>query len=171
MLAGVPYLVLWMMSFVFSSLTDCAITLKHLKVGLARKTATTIGFAIPAAALFGLGLINSFEFDDWELTVVLLVIAIGINASAYCGYHVNHMDLSPNHAGTLMGIANSASNFFAVFAPLLQQFIVTDHRNPHQWAIVFYTSSGVYIVGNLVYVLFGSGEAQTWDELSSCKVI
>lgn len=50
--------------------------------------------------------------------VFLLVIAVGFNSAVYSGYNVNHIDLSPVHAGTLMGITNSISNLFSLVSPL-----------------------------------------------------
>lgn len=64
--------------------------------------------------------------DQPTLSVVLLVIAVGSNAAVFCGFQVNHIDLSPNHSGTLMGIANGSSNIFSIISPLVVQFVVTD---------------------------------------------
>lgn len=36
------------------------------------------------------------------------------------------MDISTNHAGTLMGITNGFSNICGIVAPLVVQFLVTD---------------------------------------------
>lgn len=43
------------------------------------------------------------------------------------------MDLSPNFAGTLMGITNFFANIVSIMAPLLVGFVVDDegvNRNP-----------------------------------------
>lgn len=80
------------------------------------------GVGIPAVALIFLSLL-----DSGKATVIsLLVIAVGFNAAIFCGFNVNHIDLSPNHSGTLMGITNGFSNIFSIVAPLLVQYIVTD---------------------------------------------
>lgn len=32
-----------------------------------------------------------------------------------------------------------------------------------QWKIVFFTTAGIYLVGNLVFIILGSGVAQPWN--------
>lgn len=70
---------------------------------------------IPALALFALNFVGSTQK---ELTIVILVIAVGFNAGVFSGFNVNHIDISPIHSGTLMGITNSLSNIFSIIAPL-----------------------------------------------------
>lgn len=33
-----------------------------------------------------------------------------------------------------------------------------------QWCIVFYLAAGVYIIGNLIFIVFGEAEIQPWNE-------
>lgn len=80
-----------------------------------------LGVGIPAVALIFLSLLET----DKGTVIGLLVVAVGFNAAIFSGYNVNHIDLSPNHSGTLMGITNGCSNIFSIIAPLLVQFIVT----------------------------------------------
>lgn len=61
------------------------------------------------------------------LVIGLLITAVGFNAAIFCGFNVNHIDLSPNHSGFLMGITNGISNIGGILAPLAVEFIVTDN--------------------------------------------
>lgn len=54
------------------------------------------------------------------------MIAIGAGVCVQCGFNVNHFDIAPNHASTLMGITNGISHICAIIAPLAVQFIVTN---------------------------------------------
>lgn len=58
--------------------------------------------------------------------IILLTIAVGLNGTTYVGYMVNHMDLSPNFAGSLMGLTNSIANMMSILGPLTVGFILTD---------------------------------------------
>ncbi|KAF2897580.1 hypothetical protein ILUMI_08595 [Ignelater luminosus] len=165
LLSAGPYFAFWVLSFVFSGITDYVIMNKIVSVAVARKVANSIGLYVPAAALITLGLISDTDSDISDITLVLLFIAVGVNSSCFCGYNVNHIDLSPTHAGTLMGITNGFSNIFSIIAPLLVQFIVSDEENPQQWAVVFYIAAAVSIAGNTFFVFFGSGEIQPWDSI------
>ena len=43
----------------------------------------------------------------------------------------------------------------------------------HQWQIVFYIASAIYIAGALIYLIFASGEEQPWassERLSAKRV-
>ena len=73
------------------------------------------GLIVPAIALVALAFVDSSQKD---LALGLLVVAVGSNAAVYSGFNVNHIDLSPNHAGILMGITNGLSNIFSIIAPL-----------------------------------------------------
>lgn len=70
--------------------------------------------------------LGNCDSDEHTNVIVLLVIAVGVNSAIYSAFNVNHMDISPNHAGTLMGITNGFSNICGIVAPLVVQFIVTN---------------------------------------------
>lgn len=133
---------------------------KLFSIGTTRKINNTIGLVIPAFALIGLSFVNT---EQGEVALVLLIIAVGMNSAVYCGFQINHIDLAPSHASTLMGITNSISNICSIIAPLLVQFIVTDEKDPEQWQIVFFVAAAIYIVTNLFYVVYGTGEQQYWN--------
>lgn len=39
-----------------------------------------------------------------------------------------------------------------------------------QWHIVFYISALIYFLGNLVFIVFGSGEVQWWNDPASAPI-
>ncbi|KRT84623.1 membrane transporter, partial [Oryctes borbonicus] len=122
LLSAAPYFLLWILSFFFSYVTDLLINRKICSVATARKIVTNIGLIGPAISLIILGLIDSSNRGG---VITLLIIAVGINSAIYCGYQVNHIDIAPNHAGTLMGITNGAANILSICAPLLVELVVT----------------------------------------------
>ncbi|KAJ8684849.1 hypothetical protein QAD02_020642 [Eretmocerus hayati] len=71
--------------------------------GLIRKTSDSVADWGPAIALFALCYVST---SNKATTVALLVVAVGLNAGSVCGSQINHIDLSPNFAGTLMSITN-----------------------------------------------------------------
>jgi len=73
--------------------------------------------------LVGLGYTRQ---DQPELTVGILIIAVSSNIAACCGHNVNHMDLSPNFAGTLMGFTNTTATICSILAPLIAGVIIQD---------------------------------------------
>jgi len=160
-LSALPYFVLWVLSFGMSFTSDMLISKGLLKVGSARKVFNSIGLIIPAIALIFLGLTPA---DEPKRAVIFLVIAVGFNAGIFCGFNVNHVDISPNHAGTLMGITNGISNITGIVAPMLVQFLVTNEKDAGQWKVIFFIAAAIYMVANTFFVIFGSGEVQEWNE-------
>ncbi|CAG9857083.1 unnamed protein product [Phyllotreta striolata] len=160
-LSALPYFTLWITSFIFSLIADTLINKSILSIGASRKVFNTIGLTIPAIALVLLG--NTADYEHTR-AVVLLVIAVGINSAIFSGFNINHMDLSPNFSGALMGFTNGFSNICGIVAPLTVQYIVTDEKSQDQWKIIFYLTAGIYLCASLVFVVFGSGEIQPWNE-------
>ena len=66
----------------------------------------TISQVIPAYGLIGLAYVGCNQ----TMSVFWLCVCIGFNGAVYSGFFGNHMELSPNYAGTLMGFTNMAAN-------------------------------------------------------------
>ncbi|RZC22697.1 inorganic phosphate cotransporter, partial [Asbolus verrucosus] len=120
-----------------------------------------VGTCGPAVALIVLGFVPA---DQTTLSVILLIIAVGINAAVFCGFQVNHIDLAPNHAGTLMGLTNGPSNIFSIIAPLVVQVVVYDETEKPLWRIIFIIASCCYVSSAIFYIIFASGEIQYWND-------
>ncbi|XP_018323914.1 putative inorganic phosphate cotransporter [Agrilus planipennis] len=161
-LSALPYLITWFLSFIFSSVADYLINRGITTIGGARKISNSIGLYSPAICLILLAFLSHGE-ETTALAVTLLVVGVGLNSGHMAGYQVNHIDLSPTHAGTLMGITNCMANICSLMGPLFVQYIVTDEKNLDQWKIVFSTSAAIFIIGGSTFILLGSGERQIWD--------
>ncbi|KAH8407687.1 hypothetical protein KR222_010744 [Zaprionus bogoriensis] len=160
LLSSLPYTVMMVLSFFFVWLSKVLQNKKSLSVSFNRKFFNTIGHWIPMCSLIALGYVPP---DRHVLAVGLLTLTVGISAATYLGFQVNHIDLSPNYAGTLMGITNAAANIMSALAPLAVGQIVKDTNNVDDWRVVFFVAAGFYFVGNLLFVVFGRTETQWWD--------
>ncbi|KAJ8929844.1 hypothetical protein NQ314_017448 [Rhamnusium bicolor] len=163
-LSALPYFVFWLLSTLMGLIADYLILMKYTTVTVSRKIFNSIAMFVPAVALVSLTFVGSTEK---ALTITLLVIAVGCTAGIFCGYTVNHIDLSPNFAGTLLGMANTASNFFSLLAPLYIDAVIqmTGYKETDKelWTIVFCTSAGVLAVVGIVFIVASSGEMQPWN--------
>uniref|UniRef100_A0AAG5DL33 Putative inorganic phosphate cotransporter n=1 Tax=Anopheles atroparvus TaxID=41427 RepID=A0AAG5DL33_ANOAO len=161
LLSSLPYLVMWILSVMLSPLSDFLINRQYLSRLVSRKLFNTIGLWVPMVALLGLAYVPK---GGSNLAIVLLTLAVGINSATYLGFQVNHLDLAPNHAGTMMGITNCAANIMSIIAPLIVGEVITDATDPVQWRRVFYIAAGVYFIGNLTFLIFGKADIQRWNE-------
>lgn len=142
-MSALPYLTAWILSFPFSYISDFCIRKKIITLEVSRKICNTIGQWIPAIALISLGYINK---ERPELAVEILIVAVGSNIAAYCGHNINHMDLSPNFAGALMGFTNTAANICAILAPLICSVIVPDPVSNIYLSLSFLLYSILFII-------------------------
>ncbi|XP_017477908.1 PREDICTED: putative inorganic phosphate cotransporter [Rhagoletis zephyria] len=159
--SALPYLTMLAVSLVLCPLVSYLEKSKRLNATVSRKLFNTIGQWIPAATLVYLGYLRT---DQGDLAITLLTLTVTISTVTHFGYQVNHLDLSPHFAGTLMGIANSAANVMSIIAPLIVGYIVTDATNLHQWRIIFILAGGISFFGNLMFVFFGTAKVQWWNE-------
>lgn len=54
-----------------------------------------------------------------DVAVALLCVAVAFEAGTLSGYLCNHLDLSPNFGGAMMGVTNCLASVVAIVAPLL----------------------------------------------------
>ncbi|CAB3221219.1 unnamed protein product [Arctia plantaginis] len=160
-LSSLPYLAMYLLSFVMGAMTDVIIRKNWLTVTNTRKLFNSIGLWGPAIALIGLSYAPE---DNMTYAVVMLTLAVGINSGQFAGYLLVHIDLAPNFSANLMGITNFLANIISIISPLVCGFIVQDETEPHEWRKVFFVASGVYFFTNLFFILFGTSERQTWNE-------
>ncbi|XP_037951748.1 putative inorganic phosphate cotransporter [Teleopsis dalmanni] len=160
LLSSLPYVLMLLLSFFFIFLSKVLARKENVSLSFNRKFFNSIGHWIPMLSLICLGYVSH---DQAMLAVVLLTVTVGISAATYLGFQVNHIDLSPNYAGTLMGITNGAANVMSALAPLAVGLIVTDAKNVVEWRIVFFIAAGFYFTGNFLFVVLGKTDVQSWN--------
>ncbi|XP_055846460.1 putative inorganic phosphate cotransporter [Episyrphus balteatus] len=163
-LSSLPYWVMFLLCYFFAFISEVLRNKQCMSLSMSRKFFNTIGHWIPMVGLIFIGYMGK---DNETLVIVLLMIIVGMNAACYLGFFVNHIDLSPNFASNLMGIANGIANLMSVLGPLSVGFIVTDEKNPEQWRIIFFITAGLLFIGNLLFISFGKFETQYWNEPQS----
>jgi MFS transporter, ACS family, solute carrier family 17 (sodium-dependent inorganic phosphate cotransporter), member 5 len=67
--------------------------------------------------------LSFLDCTQTALAVTLLTLAVTVSGFVFCGYFVNHMDIAPRYAGTLMGIANGLSASAGFIAPYVASVI------------------------------------------------
>ncbi|XP_023177805.2 putative inorganic phosphate cotransporter isoform X2 [Drosophila hydei] len=161
LLSALPYFAMFCMSFVFSGIASQLNKRNCISTVTSRKLFNSIGLWVPMCALIGLAYVSA---EQSNLAVVLLTITVGFNGACYLGFQINHIDLSPNFAGILMGITNCVGNIMSIIAPLLVGFIVTNEHDVEQWRVVFFIAAAIYLVGNGLFIIFGRASVQSWND-------
>ena len=123
-----------------------------MDVTFVRKLMQTIAFGGLATCLFLIGQVDSV----WAAMGILCLGKV-FSAAGIGGHSVNHMDIGPRHAGTLMGITNTAGTIPGIVGVYASGLIL---EYTGSWAMVFEVTAGVTVFGMVFYLLFASGEKQ-----------
>merc|ERR1711874_291682 len=158
-ISSLPFFAMWMFILCFSSVPDFLIASKYLSTTTVRKLSMSLGSYIPALLL----ILMSHSGCMVPAILCLLIAAVTANGSARFGYLVNHIDLSPNFAGTLIGITNCLANITGFVSPTMTGYIIDGHQDLEHWQVVFGITAVVYFVGSTVFVVLGSGVEQPWN--------
>ena len=76
------------------------------------------------------------------------------------GHSVNHRDIGLRHAGTLMGITNTAGTILGILGIVGVSVTGLILQYTGSWALVCQVTAGVSLFGMAFYLLFASGEKQ-----------
>jgi len=117
-----------------------------------RKVMQTIGFGSGALVLAVVGYISSAP-----MAIALMTFGAAVGAFALGGWGSNHMDIAPRHAGTLMGISNTAGTIPGIIGVSVSGLTL---QYTDSWILVFQVAAAINVVGVVFYWLFASGEKQ-----------
>jgi MFS family permease len=117
-----------------------------------RKLMQTIGFGGIATSLL---LVT--EVDSAIAAIGIMAVGSALGAFVTGGFSVNHMDIAPQHAGTLMGLTNTAGTIPGIIGVGVSGAILAATGS---WALVFQVAAGVTLFGLVFFLLFASGERQ-----------
>jgi len=125
---------------------------RGMDVTRVRKLMQTIGAGSIGTALALVGFVDS----AWA-AIAIMTVGNALGAFVTGGFAVNHMDVAPKYAGTLMGITNTAGTIPGIIGVFVSGLIL---ELTGSWALVFLAASGVTVFGLVFFVLFASGRRQ-----------
>ena len=151
LLSAIPYAVAFIGFSVTGSIADRLIR-SGWRTTNVRRFMQAIGFGGPCLMLLLVGYVET-------ATAAILLMSLGNMFLAFSagGYAVNHLDVAPRYAGTLMGLSNTAGTIPGIVGVAISGYIL-DVTN--SWLLVFQVAAGVYLFGMLFYLRFASGEQQ-----------
>ena len=131
----------------------------RLTTNLVRKSFVA-GFFLTGGFLIMAGYISC----NRVLAVACMCVVLASASLAFTTVDVNQLDLAPLHAGKIMGLAYTIANVGAIAAPHAVS-VITSHRSTRsEWQNVFFLAAGVYAVGAVIFIIFGSGNRQRWAD-------
>ncbi|XP_067011646.2 sialin isoform X2 [Anabrus simplex] len=158
-LSALPYLAVAITLQVAGVLADWILSRKMLSITNVRKIFICGAFICQCTFM----LLAAFLLTP-SGAITCLTLAVGLGAFATSGFFVNYLDIAPQHASVLLGIGNTFGSLPGIISPTITGFIV-QNKMAHEWQIIFYIASAIYLAGALFYGLFGSGEVQSWAKI------
>ncbi|CAG0923456.1 unnamed protein product [Notodromas monacha] len=164
MLSALPYIGTAAIQLTMGRPIDWVRRNRKLSITTIRKVCNTFGMGAPALALLTLGSVGCAERYFGVALTIAAQSLLGVCFVA--GFFVNHADLAPRYAGTMMGITNTVGNIQGFLAPQLTT-LLTPNGTREEWLVVFYIGAFMYLFGAGFFLFFGSGELQPWATLSN----
>lgn len=147
--ALLPYLGMFVLDNVWGWVVDGWIA-GGMRVVTARKLSQGIAFLGPALALSVIVITGTTSLI---VNLALLTIGVSCTACIHAGIWANIIDISPRHAGYLLGVSNTFASLPGIFGNVLTGHILQQTKS---WAAVFGVAIAVYMVGLVVYLKFAS---------------
>jgi len=160
LMASLPYMAAGGMILIAGQAADWLRAPGRLSTTTVRKIFCVCGMVFPSI----LFIVAGFLGCDRAPLVLTMIAAMGCQICAWASLSVNPMDLCATSAATLFGMTNSIGTLGSIVAPLVIGQLTYGSSTITQWRKVFYIAFGVEWFGAIVYLLFGSGEPQNWQE-------
>ncbi|KAL3273531.1 hypothetical protein HHI36_014970 [Cryptolaemus montrouzieri] len=157
-LSSVPYLCMFIFSLILGKTIDVLRVKGKISTTFGRKAATFIASFFPCACFAALCFIVKPT-----PAVVLMTLSIMCIGGMYCGFLSNHIDISPNFAGTLMAITNTIATIPGIVVPIFVGWLTEKDPSIASWRTVFFVTMGLYVLEIIFYLLFASGNEQSWN--------
>ncbi|KAL4708198.1 hypothetical protein ACJJTC_005340 [Scirpophaga incertulas] len=115
-------------------------------------------------AVIGLSILPNLVPDWSNFAIVVLSAILASVGFQLSGFLKSIRDMSENHSGTLLMMTSSVASVVGALTPLMSGFIIADEISSlKKWRIVILIIVSLYVVSNVMYSMFGSGQRQDWD--------
>ncbi|KAL7642849.1 UNVERIFIED_CONTAM: hypothetical protein RMT77_006137 [Armadillidium vulgare] len=160
LLSSLPFLARFFGSNLFSWME----TFLERKYKVRKKTnkiiLTIIGFGGPAISIA----LVAYVGCNTGAVVSLMVIGMFCNGATNSGYLSNHLDITPNFAGTAFGMTSLAGFSYGMIGPVLVGAI-TKEEVIQEWATVYWIVFASYVITGGIFIIFMSTEVQPWNDV------
>ncbi|CAG9766311.1 unnamed protein product [Ceutorhynchus assimilis] len=158
-LSALPYMFIAIMTQVSGQFSDLMIRKKWWSVTQTRKIFSGVGVLVQAAFMMGAAYWRNTAGNEF-----CLVMAVGFGALSITTVCANCLDIAPKLSGVVFGMVNTFGTLPGIVSPIIAGYLVS-FENPtlEQWRVMFYITAGLYVLGFVIYTLFGSGDREFWD--------
>lgn len=127
--SAIPYIITCFLSISTVIFVDFLMRKKYITLTVLRKGLNSFASCVPAAAFIGLCFVSA---DNVVGNIALLSVAVASASGQTIGSSLNHIDLTPNHAGLIYGITNTTISLIGLVSPIVIAAIVPDSVSSHK---------------------------------------
>lgn len=161
-LTSFPFIFQAIVTFTASYVSKWLNARNYVSVDKVRKGCNFIGCLGYSLGILGV----YFAGCDRVLSNVFIIIAMSLIGFPFAGCMIVSCDMSPNFAGTLLGISCTFGSIASFLFPILVG-IMTKNQTLEEWNQIFIISIVLSMVSGIVFCLFGSAEVQEWNSPST----
>ena len=132
----------------------------RLSTGVVRKVSVFAGFILCDICLITVWFVGC----NPALAVLNFFLLLFFDGMKMAATSANPLDLAPLHAGRLMGLACGLATLGGIFPPLVVGAMTAQQSTRSTWQGVFFVTAVVNTFGALVFIIFGSGNRQSWAD-------
>lgn len=151
MFTMIPFITSFVFYNISGSVADHMIK-KGMSIIKVRKIMQTISLGGMTAAMMSVGYSDSI----W-MAIGIMTIGNILGSAAIGGFVVNHMDIAPKYAGTLMGVTNTVAAVPVIIGVYAAGLIL---ELTGSWILVFQLAGLVSVIGMIYYLRHASAEKQ-----------
>ncbi|KAF8787046.1 Vesicular glutamate transporter 3 like protein [Argiope bruennichi] len=163
--SALPHLTHTIVGLAVSALADFLIRRKIASTTVVRKVWNSVSEFGMALGLVGV----CFAGCNVVTNKFLFISAIAISGFAHSGYVLSFLDMAPEYAGTLWGMASTISNLNGFIAPLVVGALTNEENTLRQWRIVFIMTASILAFAGVIFIIFSSSEKQDWADQEPSK--
>ncbi|KAB0792343.1 hypothetical protein PPYR_14302 [Photinus pyralis] len=158
-LSALPHLARMIFAYAFSAYADYLLTANKMSRTNVRKLAIALCNIGQGACMIAM----AYSGCNYTLAIVFLTGAIGIHGATSTGALANLVDISPNYASILLGMANGSGAIGGFISPLIVGLLTTNNNSVEQWQKVFWIAAGVLISTGFFFITFAKSDLQWWN--------
>ena len=133
----------------------------RLSTNFVRKAVCVIGLSLSSSFL----LLSGYVVGCNRLLVVLnMTVAVFGSCLTSTTVATNQLDLAPLHAGAIMGFTSTIAFMGAILGPMVVGALTSEQSTIGEWRQVFFLTAVIGAIGGTVFVIFGSGDRQSWAD-------
>ncbi|KAK6631672.1 hypothetical protein RUM43_013736 [Polyplax serrata] len=158
-LSSLPFLCQYISATLVGILADKLVMNYNVSIRHVRKVSVFFSHCMPGMLVIVLTLIGDYV----NLSVVVLTLAVTMLGFLSTGHYQNPIDIAPNFAGSLTGVANSLGSLGGILCTTIAGTSLQNYGSPKGWHVTFYVAASVYAATSIPFIIWAESKELPWN--------